>query len=111
LIYFQKEKQWSEFTVCRPNESGRSTGPLWTSQWPAPRGRPSGRRSGAQEASELRGDPSGGLTSDRGAVRQTGDGGERSSAAAIGVERLGGAHFTGPGGGAEEVRRPVAVEY
>jgi hypothetical protein len=29
------------------------------------------------------------LTSDGGAVRWTGDGGERSSAAAIGVERLG----------------------
>jgi hypothetical protein len=43
----------------------------------------------AREASGRRGDPSGGLTSDGGAVRRTSDGGERSSAAAIGVERLG----------------------
>jgi hypothetical protein len=62
-------------------------------------------------------------------VRRTSDGGERSSAAAISVERLGrilegrrgdasvvwrgggGAHFIGLGGGGEEVMRPVAVEY
>jgi hypothetical protein len=43
----------------------------------------------AREASGRHGDPSGGLTSDGGAVRRTSDGGERSSAAVIGVERLG----------------------
>jgi hypothetical protein len=57
--------------------------------------RPSGR-SGAQrlatearEASGRHGDPSGGVTSDGGAVRWTSDGGERSSAVVISVERLG----------------------
>jgi hypothetical protein len=59
-------------------------------------------------------------------VRRTGDGGERSSATAIGLERLGAriggkersgverwrrAHFIGPGGGGEEARRPAVVEY
>jgi hypothetical protein len=43
----------------------------------------------AREASRRRGDPRGWLTSDGGAVRRTSDGGERSSATAIGVERLG----------------------
>jgi hypothetical protein len=59
------------------------------------RARPSGRSRAprlaakAREASGRHGDPSGGLISDRGAVRQTSDGGERSSAAVISVERLG----------------------
>jgi hypothetical protein len=43
----------------------------------------------AREARGRRGGPSGGLTSNREAVRRTSDGGERSSAAVIGVERLG----------------------
>jgi hypothetical protein len=43
----------------------------------------------AREASGRHGDPSGRLTSDVGAVRRTSDGGERSSAAVISVERLG----------------------
>jgi hypothetical protein len=95
------------------------------------RARPSGRSGArrlaaeAREASGRRGDPSGGLTSDGGAVRRTRDGGERSSVATIGVERLGarrgvasavwrgggGVHFIGPGGDGEEARRAAAVEY
>jgi hypothetical protein len=43
----------------------------------------------AREAAGRRGDPSGRLPTDGGAVRRTSDGGERSSVAAIGVERLG----------------------
>jgi hypothetical protein len=43
----------------------------------------------AREASGRREDPSGGLTSDGGVMRRTYDSGERSSMAAIGVERLG----------------------
>jgi hypothetical protein len=62
-----------ELTGARP--SGRSGAPRLAAE--------------AQEASERHGDPSGGLTSDRGAVRRTRDGGEQSSAAVISVERLG----------------------
>ncbi len=62
-----------ELTGARP--SGRSGAPRLAAE--------------AREASGRHGDPSGGLTSDGGAVRRTSDGGERSSAAVIGVERLG----------------------
>jgi hypothetical protein len=83
----------------------------------------------AQEASGRHRDPSGGLTSDGGAVRRTSDCVERSSEAAISVERLGhglegrrgaastvcrgrgGAHFIGLRGCGEEASRPAAVEY
>jgi hypothetical protein len=56
-----------------------------------PSGRSGARRLAveAQEASGRRGDPSGGLTSNGGAVRRTSDGGEQSSTVVIGVERLG----------------------
>jgi hypothetical protein len=43
----------------------------------------------AREARGRCGGPSGGLTSNGKAVGRTSDGGERSSAAVIGVERLG----------------------
>jgi hypothetical protein len=59
-----------EFTRARPSCRSRA-------RWLAAK---------AREASGRRGDPSGGLTSDGGAVKRTSDDGERSSAAAIGVE-------------------------
>ena len=62
-----------ELTGARP--SGRSGAPRLAAE--------------AREASGRHGDPSGGLTSDGGAVTRTSDAGERSSAAVIGVERLG----------------------
>jgi hypothetical protein len=77
--------------VYRPREGGQSMGPPWTSQWPAAGAWPSGRSGAwqlaveAQEARGRRGDPSGGLTSGRGAARQASSGGEQSSAVALGV--------------------------
>jgi hypothetical protein len=58
----------------------------------------------AREARGQRGDPSGGLTSNGEAVRRTSDGGERSSAAVIGVSRLG-AQIEGRRGAASVVWR------
>jgi hypothetical protein len=56
-----------------------------------PSGRSRARRLAAEagEASGRCRDPIGGLTSDGGTVRRTGDGGERSLVAAIDVKRLG----------------------
>jgi hypothetical protein len=73
--------------VHRGPHSGRR--PELTGAWPS--GRSGARRLPAEawEASGRRGDPSGELTSDGGAVRRTSDGGERSSVAAICVELLG----------------------
>jgi hypothetical protein len=67
---------------CGPCKSGPSTGPPWTSQWPA---------AGAHHAVEAReakqwcGDPGGGLTLGEEAVWWASGGGAQSSAAALGV--------------------------
>jgi hypothetical protein len=73
--------------VHRGPHSGRR--PEFTGARPSCRSRSRWLATEAWEARGRRGDPSGGLTSDRGAVRRTSDGGEQSLAAAIGVERLG----------------------
>jgi hypothetical protein len=63
---FLKIKRCTESTICRPREGGRSTGPPWTSQWPA---------AGVHW----------GLTSGGGAARRASGGREQSSAAMLGV--------------------------
>jgi hypothetical protein len=93
---FSKGKNGGPGARVRWTTSGRRcTGPRWTRGRSAAGARPSGRSGAprlaaeAREASRRHGDPSGGLTSDGGGVRRTSNGGERSSAAVIGVERLG----------------------